>query len=44
MAKALILVADGSEEIEFATPYDGEYLELLLLWRECVGPFWFPDC
>lgn len=23
MPKALILVADGSEEIEFVTPYDG---------------------
>jgi protein DJ-1 len=26
MPKALILVADGSEEIEFVTPYDGMYL------------------
>lgn len=26
MPKALILVADGSEEIEFVTPYDGEML------------------
>jgi hypothetical protein len=25
MPKALILVADGSEEIEFVTPYDGEW-------------------
>lgn len=25
MPKALILVADGSEEIEFVTPYDGMY-------------------
>ena len=25
MPKALILVADGSEEIEFVTPYDGEH-------------------
>jgi len=25
MPKALILVADGSEEIEFVTPYDGEF-------------------
>jgi len=24
MPKALILVADGSEEIEFVTPYDGK--------------------
>jgi hypothetical protein len=24
MPRALILVADGSEEIEFVTPYDGE--------------------
>jgi hypothetical protein len=24
MPKALILLADGSEEIEFVTPYDGE--------------------
>jgi hypothetical protein len=24
MPKALILIADGSEEIEFVTPYDGE--------------------
>jgi hypothetical protein len=26
MPRALILVADGSEEIEFVTPYDGKYL------------------
>lgn len=26
MPKALILIADGSEEIEFVTPYDGTYL------------------
>jgi hypothetical protein len=25
MPKALILVADGSEEIEFVTPYDGMF-------------------
>lgn len=25
MPSALILVADGSEEIEFVTPYDGQY-------------------
>jgi len=24
MPKALILIADGSEEIEFVTPYDGQ--------------------
>jgi hypothetical protein len=24
MPKALILIADGSEEIEFVTPYDGK--------------------
>lgn len=28
MHKALILVADGSEEIEFVTPYDGNKLTL----------------
>jgi protein DJ-1 len=27
MPKALILVADGSEEIEFVTPYDGEWVQ-----------------
>lgn len=26
MPKALILVADGSEEIEFVTPYDGKLM------------------
>ena len=25
MPKALILIADGSEEIEFVTPYDGTF-------------------
>jgi hypothetical protein len=29
MPKALILVADGSEEIEFVTPYDGEWSNLI---------------
>jgi putative intracellular protease/amidase len=29
MPKALILLADGSEEIEFVTPYDGMYPEHL---------------
>jgi putative intracellular protease/amidase len=29
MPKALILVADGSEEIEFVTPYDGKSLRAI---------------
>lgn len=33
MPKALLLVADGSEEIEFVTPYDGmfQYLHRIRL-------------
>ncbi len=30
MPKALILIADGSEEIEFVTPYDGKSLTGLI--------------
>jgi len=38
MPKALILVADGSEEIEFVTPYDGESeLDGRTVLRGCVA-------
>jgi hypothetical protein len=30
MPSALVLIADGTEEIEFVTPYDGKLVELAL--------------
>lgn len=36
MTKALILVADGSEEIEFVTPYDGMYGVMVVRCRQQV--------
>jgi hypothetical protein len=34
MPKALILVADGSEEMEFVTPYDGTSPHLCILFED----------
>lgn len=36
MPKALLLIADGSEEMEFVTPYDGMFLAYSAVVGRCV--------
>lgn len=38
MPSALILIADGTEEIEFVTPYDGQWLGRVKPLHTCLTP------